>query len=35
MSKSNGFLPGLNELLNGDDVHLTCAFAKPSCFATA
>ena len=35
MSKSNGFLPGRNELLNGTTVHFTADFAKPSWRATA
>jgi hypothetical protein len=35
MSKSKVFLPGRNELLKGTTVHFTCAFVKPSCFATA
>jgi hypothetical protein len=35
MSKSNGFLPGANALLNGTYVHDTWLFEKPSCFATA
>ena len=35
MSKSNGFLPGRNELLNGTTVHFTFAFGKPSCDAIA
>ena len=35
MSKSNDFLPGEYERLNGTYVHSTCDFGKPSCFATA
>ena len=32
---SNGFFPGLNELLNGSALQATCLLVKPSCFATA
>src|SRR5690242_20172909 len=35
MSKSNGFLPGANERLNGTYVHSTCDREYPSCLATA
>ncbi len=35
MSKSNDFLPGENERLNGTYAHCTCAGVNPSCFATA
>ena len=35
MSKSNFFVPGLNERLNGVTIHLTSSFVKPSFSATA
>ena len=35
MSKSNAFLPGAKELLNGVNFHVTSPLAKPSCFARA